>query len=70
MEKKYWKSQGKVREFCQPGKVGTLALSQSYCSNEADAWCKRAPHFFNFMQYLKKFGAPSPQSWEILDPPL
>ena len=24
MEKKYWKSQGKVREFCHPGKVGTL----------------------------------------------
>ena len=22
--KKYWKSQGKVREFCQSGKVGTL----------------------------------------------
>ena len=22
--KKYWKSQGKVREFCQPRKVGTL----------------------------------------------
>ena len=21
---KYWKSQGKVREFCQSGKVGTL----------------------------------------------
>ena len=25
MEKKYWKSQGKVREFCQLGKVGTLS---------------------------------------------
>ena len=25
MEKKYWKSQGKVREFCQSGKVGTLS---------------------------------------------
>ena len=24
LEKKYWKSQGKVREFCQSGKVGTL----------------------------------------------
>ena len=24
MEKKYWKSQGKVREFCQSEKVGTL----------------------------------------------
>ena len=24
--KKYWKSQGKVREFCQSGKVGTLIL--------------------------------------------
>ena len=23
--KKYWKSQGKVREFCQSGKVGTLS---------------------------------------------
>ena len=22
--KKYWKSQGKVREFCHSGKVGTL----------------------------------------------
>ena len=27
MEKKYWKSQGKVREFCQPRKVGTLMVS-------------------------------------------
>ena len=25
MEKKYWKSQGKVREFCQSEKVGTLS---------------------------------------------
>ena len=43
-----------------------LALSQSYCSNGADAWCKRTPNFFNFMQYLKKFGAPPPnpgKSW-------
>ena len=24
MLEKYWKSQGKVREFCQSGKVGTL----------------------------------------------
>ena len=24
---KYWKSQGKVREFCQSRKVGTLFLS-------------------------------------------
>ena len=24
--KKYWKSQGKVREFCQFGKVGTLSV--------------------------------------------
>ena len=30
MEKKYWKSQGKVREFCQPGKVGTLFFSPIY----------------------------------------
>ena len=25
--KKYWKSQGKVREFCQSGKVGTLSIN-------------------------------------------
>ena len=37
-----------------------LALSQSYRNNEADAWCKRTPNFFNFMQYLKKIGAPPP----------
>ena len=24
LEKKYWKSQGKVREFCQSEKMGTL----------------------------------------------
>ena len=24
--KKYWTSQGKVREFCQSGKVGTMTL--------------------------------------------
>ena len=29
MAKKYWKSQGKVREFCQSGKVGTLKIL--YC---------------------------------------
>ena len=27
LEKKYWKSQGKVREFCQSGKVGTLVIT-------------------------------------------
>ena len=27
--KKYWKSQGKVREFCQSGKVGTLIICTS-----------------------------------------
>ena len=27
MAKKYWKSQGKVREFCQSGKVGTLVVA-------------------------------------------
>ena len=26
---KYWKSQGKVREFCQSGKVGTLETVQT-----------------------------------------
>ena len=26
--KRYWKSYGKVREFCQSGKVGTLTLSK------------------------------------------
>ena len=26
--KKYWKSPGKVGEFCQSGKVGTLVLSK------------------------------------------
>ena len=30
MEKKYWKSQGKVREFCQPGKVGTLTILMTF----------------------------------------
>ena len=32
MEKKYWKSQGKVREFCHPGKVGTLTNQLMYLS--------------------------------------
>ena len=27
--KKYWKSQGKVREFCHSGKVGTLDTSDA-----------------------------------------
>ena len=26
--KKYWKSQGKVRDFCQRKKVGTLILAR------------------------------------------
>ena len=34
MEKKYWKSQGKVREFCHPGKVGTLDLLFSLFGNK------------------------------------
>ena len=38
MEKKYWKSQGKVREFCHPGKVGTLRMHLSQDSPNKDKY--------------------------------
>ena len=36
MAKKYWKSQGKVREFCQSGKVGTLFRSSVFTFSDAN----------------------------------
>ena len=54
MEKKYWKSQGKVREFCQSRKVGTLGKLHHTLEAETPVARSLLTEFFNKLMRVQR----------------